>query len=463
MSTEAGTGRLVAGRYTVTGVLGRGGMGVVWDATDQVLGRPVALKEIAFPTHLTDEERAALRARTLREARTAARLVHPSVTTLYDVVEEDGRPWLVMERVESSSLQEIVQRSGPMPWRTVARIGLDVLDALEAAHAAGIVHRDVKPGNVLVATDCSAHLTDFGIATATGDASITTSGAILGSPAYMSPERARGEEPGPAVDLWSLGATLYTAVEGRLAFDRSQPMATLLAVVQEDPAPTARAGPLAPVLQGLLTRDPAQRWDVARTRAALRDALAGAGPGPAWSPPASDGAPPSGGTALGSQVERFDIDDLRALASVIGTVARDARDQARYLADKRKDRKERKEQAGRKDQAGREEQADRGDQAGREEPARRTESRQPEERRGRERPRGRGTRAAAVRPAPVAQPPPPAPSRSGRRAARRAPAPAPRWRFRRRWVVVPVVVAVLAVLAALGGVVALLGAAFGVW
>jgi hypothetical protein len=448
MSAETGTGRLVAGRYTVTGVLGRGGMGVVWDATDEVLGRPVALKEIAFPAHLTDEEREALRARTLREARTAARLVHPSVTTLYDVVEEDGRPWLVMERVESSSLQEIVQRSGPMPWRTVARIGLDVLDALEAAHAAGIVHRDVKPGNVLVAHDCSAHLTDFGIATATGDASITTSGAILGSPAYMSPERARGEEPGPSVDLWSLGATLYTAVEGRLAFDRSEPMATLLAVVQEDPAPTARAGPLAPVLQGLLTRDPARRWDVARTRAALRDVLAGAGPGPAWSPPASDGAPPTGGATLGSQVERFDVDDLRALASVIGTVARDARDQARHLADKRKERKDRKEQAARTGPA---------------EPAGRPGPERPEERRGRDRPRKRPARAASVPAAPVVQPPPPAPSRSGRRPARRTAAPAARWRFRRRWVVVPVLVAVLAVLAAIGGVVALLGAAFGVW
>src|SRR4028118_1799081 len=147
MASETGTGRLVAGRYSVTGVLGRGGMGVVWDATDEVLNRPVALKEVQFPAHLTDEERADLRARTLREARTAARLVHPCVTTLYDVVEEDGRPWLVMERVESRSLQEVVQRSGPLPWRTAARIALDVLDALEAAHSAGVVHRDGRPGS----------------------------------------------------------------------------------------------------------------------------------------------------------------------------------------------------------------------------------------------------------------------------------------------------------------------------
>ena len=409
MSAEAGTGRLVAGRYTVTEVIGRGGMGVVWRATDEVLRRPVALKEVVFPTHLSDEEREALRSRTLREARTAARLLHPNVTTLYDVVEEDGRPWLVMEHVDSRSLQEVVQRSGPLPWPTVARIGIDVLDALEAAHAAGIVHRDVKPANVLVGADCAAHLTDFGIATATGNPSITTSGAILGSPAYMSPERARGEEPGPAVDLWSLGATLYTAVEGRLAFDRPEPMATLFAVVHEDPEPPRLAGPLAPVLEGLLTRDPAQRWDVARARTALKRVLDEAGPRPVWSPPpAADGPPPGDGPQLGGEVERFDVDDLRALASVIGTVARDARDQARHLADRRRERRAEKQ-----------------------------------------------SRAAAP-PPPAPRPPPPAPAPPPRPVARRR-------RFKRRWVVVPVLLAVLAVLAALGGVVALLAAAFGVW
>jgi hypothetical protein len=423
MTADAGAQRLVAGRYVVTGMLGRGGMGGVWRATDEVLARPVALKEVTFPAHLTDEEREALRNRTLREARAAARLVHPCVTTLYDVVEEDGRPWLVMEHVDSRSLQEIVQRQGPLPWRTVARIGLDVLDALEAAHAAGIVHRDVKPANVLVGRDCSAHLTDFGIAIATGGPSITTSGAIIGSPSYMAPERARGEEPGPAVDLWSLGATLYTGVEGRLAFDRPESMATLLAVVSEDPAPPELAGPLAPVLEGLLTKDPAARWDVPRTRAALRAVLDSAGPGPEWTPRAQetgegpdDDRDAGGHPTLGGQVERFDLDDLRALASVIHSVARDARDQARHLADRRKERKEGKEQDGRRDQGGR--RVDR--------PA----------------------RAAAPAAAP---PPPPAPAQRRRR------------RFKRRWVVVPVVLAVLAVLAAVAGVVALLLAAFGAW
>ncbi|GAB3193757.1 hypothetical protein GCM10027261_10140 [Geodermatophilus arenarius] len=406
MSADTGAGRLVAGRYAVTGMLGRGGMGVVWSATDQVLGRPVALKEVTFPAHLGDDERAALRDRTLREARAAARLVHPCVTTLYDVVEEDGRPWLVMELVDSRSLQEIVERQGPLPWPTVARIGLDVLAALEAAHAAGIVHRDVKPANVLVGRDCAAHLTDFGIAVATGGPSITTSGAIIGSPSYMAPERARGEEPGPAVDLWSLGATLYTAVEGRRAFDRPESMATLLAVVSEDPAPAERAGPLAPVLEGLLTKDPARRWDVARTRAALQALAERAGPAaaPAWTPAAEDPGTRHDGPRLapGDRVERFDLEDLRGLAAVLGTVARDARDQARYLADRRRERRAE-----------------------------------------------RHARAAAPPPAPPPPPPPPRPAR--------------RRRFRRRWVVVPVLIALLAVLAAVGGVLALLAAAVGVW
>ena len=426
MTADAGAQRLVAGRYAVNGMLGRGGMGVVWRANDQVLGRPVALKEVTFPAHLTDDEREALRNRTLREARAAARLVHPCVTTLYDVVEEDGRPWLVMEHVESRSLQEIVQREGPLPWRAVARIGLDVLDALEAAHAAGIVHRDVKPANVLVGRDCAAHLTDFGIAIATGGPSITTSGAIIGSPSYMAPERARGEEPGPAVDLWSLGATLYTAVEGRLAFDRPESMATLLAVVSEDPAPTELAGPLAPVLEGLLTKDAAARWDVPRTRSALRAVLDSAGPGPEWTPrpqgSGDDDANAGSRPTLGGQVERFDIDDLRALASVIHSVARDARDQARYLADRRKERKERKEL---------------------------------QEKHGR--------RSSRPTPAPAAAAPPSAPPPTPPSPARAAAPVQRRRRFKRRWVVVPVVLTVLAVLAALAGVVALLAAAFGVW
>ena len=330
-------GRVVGGRYELTGVLGRGGMGVVWLADDQLLDRQVALKEVTFSLDLTDEERHVLRERTLREARTAARLDHPRVTKVYDVVEEEGKPWLVMEHVPSRSLQEIVSEDGPLPPQAVATIGLDVLAALDAAHRAGIVHRDVKPANVLVGPDGHACLTDFGIATTTGDSSLTTQGAIIGSPSYMAPERASGQEPKPPVDLWSLGATLYTAVEGQLAFDRGEPMATLLAVVSEQPAPMVHAGPLEPVLQQLLTKDPAQRADVGAARRGLEAAAAGhpAVPPP---PPATLSRVP----VRGDDVQRLDVDDLRALASaskaVLGDVARAARDVAGQRLASRRDR-----------------------------------------------------------------------------------------------------------------------------
>src|SRR3954469_11968282 len=189
--------RLVAGRYALSQVLGRGGMGTVWLAPDRVLEGEVALKEVTFSVDLTAEERAILRERTLREARAAARLDHPHVTTVYDVVEEDGRPWLVMEHVAARSLQEILEEEGPLAPAAVARVGLDVLAALEAAHRAGIVHRDVKPANVLVGGNGHACLTDFGIATTTGDSSLTTHGALIGSPSYSAPQRAYGDEPPP--------------------------------------------------------------------------------------------------------------------------------------------------------------------------------------------------------------------------------------------------------------------------
>jgi eukaryotic-like serine/threonine-protein kinase len=356
---RVGTGpkhRVVAGRYAVGELLGRGGMGTVWLATDTVLQRQVALKEVTFSVHLTDEERAVLRERTMREARAAARLDHPCVTTVFDVVEEDGRPWLVMDYAPSRSLQEILEEQGPLPPPIVARIGLDVLAALEAAHAEGIVHRDVKPANVLVASDGSARLTDFGIATTTGDSALTTAGAMIGSPAYMAPERASGGQPGPSVDLWSLGATLYTAVEGRLAFDRGDAVATLMAVATDHPAPMVRAGPLAPLLTALLTKDVTRRATVAQARRDLRAVTSGARPNspppsapprsaapssapPPSSPPPSAPPPPREALRDGS-VERIDADDLRRLAdaskAVLGSVARGS---ARYLADRRQVRR----------------------------------------------------------------------------------------------------------------------------
>jgi len=343
MSAETGRGnRVVAGRYALTDVLGRGGMGTVWLATDQVLERKVALKEVTFSIDISDEERNILRERTMREARAAARLDHPHVATVYDVVEEEGKPWLVMEHVPARSLQEILEERGPLPPTAAARIGLDVLDALEAAHEAGIVHRDVKPANVLVALDGSACLTDFGIATTTGDSSLTTHGALIGSPSYMAPERVNGEEPRPPVDLWSLGATLYAAVEGRPPFNRGEAMATLMSVVSEHPAPMLRAGPLEPVLSGLLTKDPTQRSTAPAAREQLDAVLAGRAPTPAAPPPPQQSGPPPGTPARvpGNAVERIDADDLRKLASaskaLLGSVARDARD---VLADRRRDRK----------------------------------------------------------------------------------------------------------------------------
>jgi serine/threonine protein kinase len=332
---------VVAGRYALTDVIGRGGMGTVWLATDRVLEREVALKEVTFSIDLTTEERTILRERTMREARAAARLDHPRVTTVYDVVEEDGRPWLVMEHVSARSLQDIIEERGPLPPAAVAQIGLDVLAALEAAHAAGIVHRDVKPANVLVENDGHACLTDFGIATTTGDSSLTTHGALIGSPSYMAPERVNGEEPRPPVDLWSLGATLYAAVEGRPPFARGEAMATMMSVVSEHPAPMLRAGSLEPVLQGLLTKDPAARTAADQARQQLTAVLAGSPPGP-LPPPATPLPAPAALPA--PSVERLDSDDLRALASaskaLLTSVARDARDQARHLKERRRERKD---------------------------------------------------------------------------------------------------------------------------
>ena len=411
MSADTGPQtRLVAGRYVLGEVLGRGGMGVVWDATDKVLERRVALKEITFSVHLTDAERDVLRERTMREARAAARLDHPNVTTVYDVVEQDGKPWVVMERVASRSLQEIVEEEGPLPPAAVARIGLDVLAALEAAHAAGIVHRDVKPANVLVNADGRARLTDFGIATSTGDSTLTGAGAFIGSPSYVAPERAQGLPPGPSVDLWSLGATLYTAVEARLAYDRDEPRATLMAVVSEPPAPMTAAGPLEPTIRALLEKDPARRATAEQVARDLHAVLDGTAT-PAWTPPPPSATPPpprSRPALDDDRVEHIDADDLKALASigkaVLGSVARDARDQARHLSERRK--------------------------------ARRETSSAPE---------------------------PALPVRAGRRG--RSPAvsapPHRRFRFKRRWVVVPVLLTVIGVVVVLGVVAVLLAAMFG--
>jgi len=269
MTTQQG--HFIAERYRLLESLGRGGMGVVWHARDEMLGRDVAIKEVLLPLGLTAEEQQILFQRTLREARATARLNHPNVVTVWDVVEEDGRPWIVMELVRSRSLMQVLQEDGALPPREVAELGLQVLAALTAAHSVGILHRDVKPSNVLLGEDGRVVLTDFGIATLEGDAALTGSGTIVGSPAYIAPERARGHAAGPESDLWALGATLYTAVEGRPPYVREGPVATLIAVATQDPDPPELAGPLTPVLDGLLRRDPSQRISADEARKLLSD------------------------------------------------------------------------------------------------------------------------------------------------------------------------------------------------
>ncbi|TDD12254.1 serine/threonine protein kinase [Nonomuraea deserti] len=269
MSVTPYQGWLLAGRYRLLAELGRGGMGTVWRGHDEVLDRQVAVKEISLP-HRPGPEREALLGRTMREARLSARLSHPNIAVVYDVVEADERPWIVLQYVPSRSLDDLVRERGPLPATTVARVGLDLLDALRAAHAKGIVHRDVKPANVLMTDDGHAVLTDFGLATTLDDqAHLTREGIVLGTPAFIAPERARGGPSTPQADLWSLGATLYEAVEGRSPFGDSGALATLSAVLTSSPAPLRQAGPLAPVITGLLDKDPGRRIGTAEAHQEL--------------------------------------------------------------------------------------------------------------------------------------------------------------------------------------------------
>src|SRR6188768_905275 len=250
---------IVADRYRLIAPLGQGGMGRVWRATDVVLHREVAIKELVPPPGLTPDERREMRERSLREARAIARLNNINVVRVFDVLRTDADPWIVMEYVPSRSLQDVLAEDGPFPAVRAAEIGLGVLNALRAAHRSGVVHRDVKPGNVLISEDGRVVLTDFGLATVPGDPNVTRTGLVLGSPAYIAPERARDGTAGPGADLWSLGATLYAAVEGASPFARPSAIATLAALATENPPPARNAGPLKPVLNGLLRKDPAHR------------------------------------------------------------------------------------------------------------------------------------------------------------------------------------------------------------
>ncbi|MGW3601396.1 protein kinase domain-containing protein [Micromonospora sp. NPDC005161] len=264
--------QLVADRYRLLSPLGQGGMGRVWKARDEVLHRDVAIKELVPPPGLTDEERREMRERSLREARAIARLNHVNVVRIFDVLRTDGDPWIVMEYVASKSLQDTLAESGPVPPARAVEIGLGVLGALNAAHKAGVMHRDVKPGNVLLGDDGRVVLTDFGLATIPGDPNVTRTGMVLGSPAYISPERAREGTAGPEADLWSLGATLYAAVEGKSPYARPSAIATLAALATEPMPPPKNAGPLKPVLNGLLRKDPNERINAEVAERLLRRA-----------------------------------------------------------------------------------------------------------------------------------------------------------------------------------------------
>ena len=262
---------LVAGRYRLGPCLGAGGMGRVWLARDELLRRDVAVKEIALPFGLSDDEHREMRDRTLREARAAARLNHPNVVRIYDVQPGDERPWIVMEFVRSRSLHQLIKEDGPLPVNQVADIGLAILSALGAANRVGVLHRDIKPSNVLIAEDGRVVLTDFGSAIIDeGEGVLTRTGVILGSPRYIAPERARDGIATVESDLWSLGATLYEAVEGRTPYTRETTLETLVALATEDPDPVRLAGPLRPVLRGLLQKKPQNRMKPAEVEERLR-------------------------------------------------------------------------------------------------------------------------------------------------------------------------------------------------
>ncbi|MFG3024091.1 protein kinase [Streptomyces sp. NPDC048254] len=269
-------GRLVAGRYRLTERIGRGGMGTVWRADDEVLARQVALKQIHARPQLSDDELATLYERTRREARSAARVVHPNVIVVHDVVDDGGRPCIVMEYVPATTLADLLDGGRTLAPEEAARIGLGMVAALRSAHTAGVLHRDVKPGNVLLGPDDRVVLTDFGIALTAGSSTLTQTGQMVGSIPYMAPERLRGLTPGPASDLWSLGATLYQAMEGRPPFRRETAMETAYAIVTDPVEPMKQAGPLEPLVRLLLSKDPADRPSAEQTERALLATWSGA-------------------------------------------------------------------------------------------------------------------------------------------------------------------------------------------
>ncbi|MFI0482496.1 serine/threonine-protein kinase [Actinomadura sp. 9N215] len=265
---------VLATRYRLISEIGQGANGTVWRGHDELLDRAVAIKELRLPEDLTEDDRVVFYRRTLREARAPAQLRTHSIVEVYDVVIEQGRPWIVMEMIEAPSLEQLIERSGPLPPERVAHIGRALLEALSTAHKAGIVHRDLKPSNVILDGD-RVVLTDFGLAFSTGSASLTKTGHFMGSPAYVAPEVAAGEKATPRSDLWSLGATLFAALEGHPPFERENVMATLSALANESTPSPQNAGVLGPVIVGLLEKNPTRRLSHARAVDRLERAVAG--------------------------------------------------------------------------------------------------------------------------------------------------------------------------------------------
>ncbi|MEV0419350.1 WD40 repeat domain-containing serine/threonine protein kinase [Streptosporangium canum] len=309
--TESG-GELIGGRYRLFEPVGIGGMGRVWRGRDELLDREVAIKEILFPRGMDTAQRELFGRRAIREARSAARLNHPGIITVYDVIPHDEAPVIVMEFVRGLSLQQQITQQERLAPAQVARIGAMMLEALGEAHAAGVVHRDLKPANVLL-TGNRVVITDFGIASLAGDVTLTASGVLIGTPAFMAPEQANGGPVTPACDLWSLGATLYAAVEGRPPYAGTNLMAILAALLSQEPAPPVHAGPLAPVLTGLLRKNPAERFSAEQAGRALTAIAHQPPPDPHLNPPLAPSPPPP---AAGQRLPRRRVLLLAGLSAL---------------------------------------------------------------------------------------------------------------------------------------------------
>ena len=268
------TQQLIASRYRLLRRIGAGGMGEVWEAEDTVLGRRVAVKVVDL-ARTGDRRREEIRERAMREGRAAAQIDHPRTVRVFDIVDDPDHLYLVMELVSATQLDDAIRDEGPLEPRAAAQVGLQVAEALAAAHRAGVVHRDVKPGNVMVLADGSVKLADFGIATIKEDPDLTATGLVMGTPKFLSPEAARGERATAASDLWGLGALLHFVVEGEAPFDKGDTLPTLHAVLHEPPRPSRRAGPLAPVIAALLTKDPFGRPSIDETMRLLRAVVDG--------------------------------------------------------------------------------------------------------------------------------------------------------------------------------------------